>query len=244
MRQLLTANNLYANSWDEQYCPPMMQDDSMPDESTSPTGENERLRNWLGNHDFQKFMGLEDKMDGGGTIMPDDYTCPADKLVRYERISRYGVLSSYAYNISDWNGGPAEQDIQCYWDSEDGGGVPQCTPQPWLIGHKRTAIPRASEKINFTEGNDWWASWENGANYVQGWDVLGQALSHSKDLPNYAEDVTMWGATLYRHNEGCNLAFYDGHVEYMSKEKIFIDEDGDLTDADDEDATGMWFVLE
>jgi prepilin-type processing-associated H-X9-DG protein len=218
----------------------MMQDAGMP--------LGERIKNWLTNNDFRKYTGLDEKqVEDYELILPKEYQCPSDILFKKGQVSRYKTLVGYGYNISDWNGGPAEQDITCYWDSEDGGGVPQCDPQPWLIGHKRTAIPRASEKINFTEGNDWWASWENGANYVQGWDELGQAPPFHDDLPNYGDGSDMyggmWGATLYRHNEGCNLAFYDGHVECLPKEKVFIDTDGNLENNDTGDATGMWFVL-
>jgi prepilin-type processing-associated H-X9-DG protein len=151
--------------------------------------------------------------------------------------SVYGILASYAYNVGDWNDGRAGTNytLTCYWNNETD---PKCNPQPWQIGHKRTAIKRASEKINFIESNDWWGKWADGANYVQGWDILGQALSN----PDYA-DIGMYGATLYRHNEGAIFAFYDGHVEHLPKEKAFIDTDGNLENGDTDDATGMWYVL-
>jgi prepilin-type processing-associated H-X9-DG protein len=36
------------------------------------------------------------------------------------------------------------------------------------------------------------------------------------------KDAGCGGPTLYRHNEGANLAFYDGHAERMAKEKVWI----------------------
>jgi len=42
----------------------------------------------------------------------------------------------------------------------------------------------------------------------------------------------------YRHNEGVNLAFYDGHVEYRKKEKVWSQE------AWDEGHPGMWSTFQ
>ena len=45
------------------------------------------------------------------------------------------------------------------------------------------------------------------------------------------------GQTLYRHSEGANMAFCDGHAAYMKKEKVFI------KDAWDSGTPGMWFTF-
>lgn len=37
----------------------------------------------------------------------------------------------------------------------------------------------------------------------------------------------MWGPTFYRHSEGANIAFFDGHTEYLSKEKVFFYYEGE-----------------
>ena len=65
---------------------------------------------------------------------------------------------------------------------------------------------------------------------IKGWDVLGQ------DTITPYKKVGCDGPTLYRHSEGANVTFYDGHVEYMKKEKIFIQEDWDATPK----RPGMW----
>ena len=35
------------------------------------------------------------------------------------------------------------------------------------------------------------------------------------------KDVGCDGPTLYRHNEGVNMAFYDGHMDYMKKDRVW-----------------------
>ncbi len=217
-RQLATANNLYAANWDEQFCPPMMYNTQMPSEL--------RKLNWLTNPDFRKYMALDDKqVSEKMEIMPDEYFCPADKVARYDEVSIYDVLCSYAYNVTDWNG-----EFGCYWP-------PVSCESPWQIGHKRTAIPRASEKINFTDSSDWWCTWW-GANYVKAWDLVGHGSWYDYN------EVGIWGPVLYRHSEGANFAFYDGHVEHLPKGKAFVDVDDDPSNGDTKDATGMWYVDE
>jgi len=176
-------------------------------------------------------------------VMPDEYFCPADKVARYDIESFYGILVSYAYNVSDWTNHPkTELNYNCFWDP-----VGSCTPgatTKWLIGHKRTAIKRASEKINFVDSCDWWGTCFNGANYEIAWDLAGQVPGHSYTGPSYA-DYNIYGPVLYRHNEGANFAFYDGHVEWLPKDKAFIEDTTAPTNLPiKRDATGMWYCYE
>jgi prepilin-type N-terminal cleavage/methylation domain-containing protein/prepilin-type processing-associated H-X9-DG protein len=237
-KQLLLANNLYANSWDEQFCPPMMENRNA--KRTPPPDERRYI--WLTNKDFQKFMALDDQAEEGigGLQMPDEYYCPADKLARYDDKSEYGVIVSYAYNVADWDGNPKPAlQFGCYWKA-----CCNCTSNDnptWQIGHKRPGIRRASEKINFIDSCDWWATW-GGANYVDAWDLCGQIPGHHATKPCY-RDYGIYGPTLYRHNEGANVGFYDGHVEWMPKEKVYVF-DGSKSIPPEQDATGMWFCFE
>jgi prepilin-type processing-associated H-X9-DG protein len=233
-RQLAAANHLYANSWDEQFCPPMMENEKMPDAPEPLDKDDYREVNWLTNPEFRKYMALDDKQVDTSrlAVMPDEYFCPADKVARYDWDTIYGVLASYGYNVAEWYY-PTDV-INDYWPK----GI-SCPKQPWQIGHKRTAVPRASEKINFTDSVDWWVTWNPGADYANAWDLLGQVPAHPPKQPNYDEDASVYGPVIYRHNEGANFAFYDGHVEHLNKKKVYIEEE-DVTPL--KDKTGMWFV--
>ncbi len=210
-RQLDTANNLYASNWDEMYCPAMMYNAALP--------AVDQYSNWLQNPDFRKYMALDDRQVAENSmIMPDEYFCPADKVARYDKFSEWDVLCSYAYNVTDWN-----NELGGYWETSW-----PVIESPKHLVHKRTAIPRASEKINFADSTDWWCTWW-GANYIDGWDVVGHG-----SWQDYA-DAGIYGPVLYRHNEGANFAFYDCHVEHLAKGKAYIEEGG-------RDATDMWYV--
>ena len=37
--------------------------------------------------------------------------------------------------------------------------------------------------------------------------------------------TSCYGPTIYRHSEGANVGFYDGHVKYMKKGDIFVRDD-------------------
>jgi len=101
------------------------------------------------------------------------------------------------------------------------------------IGFTAQSVKRASEKLAFTESTDWWVAWA-GADYREGWDKLHQAnLQVYKDATPRVD-----GPVLYRHSEGANIAFYDGHISYMSKQNIFVTKDYDATPKQ----PGMWVV--
>ena len=51
-------------------------------------------------------------------------------------------------------------------------------------------------------------------------------------------DPRVDGPVLYRHSEGANVVFYDGHVSYMRKQEIFVTKDYDATPKQ----PGMWVV--
>lgn len=44
---------------------------------------------------------------------------------------------------------------------------------------------------------------------------------------------------MYRHNEGANIAFYDGHAERIRKEKVWIQENW----SSNPKMPGMWVAV-
>jgi len=67
-------------------------------------------------------------------------------------------------------------------------------------------------KIQLIEGTDWHQ--EKGyANYLTKWNVNRHTV--------------LW-ATAYRHFEGCNVLFFDGHARYMTKYEVWPGNDAEL----------------
>ena len=139
---------------------------------------------------------------------PKEFLCPSDLVsVQKRPDTQWDSWISYGYNLTDW-----------YFSDWYGIGY---------AGHKNTTVRSPSAELIFTESNDWWLWWW-GANYVDGWDVLGQ-----DGITPYKE-VGCDGPTLYRHSQGVNIAFYDGHVQHMKKNKVWSKE------AWDAQTPGMW----
>jgi len=201
IRQFSIANSLYANDHDDQ-CVPLI-------EINRRTGAR---RVWMVNMAFRKLIGYDNK---GNSMFqtPTDFRCPADTQIW--RPSKYawsnnpnlpdkdnrGTLTSYSYNFEDWF-------------PSDG--------RSWSLaskdhsGHKFSAIREPAAKLIFHDGHDWWSRWK-GADFKNGWGKLGQTGS----VQAYKNAGT-GGPTLYRHNEGAIIGFYDGHAERLAKEKVWI----------------------
>ena len=215
LHSLALANNVYANNND---------DWSVPCRFTTSQGTTL----WTGNDQYRKYIGYEGAEDtpGMSTVQtPKKYKCPSDTQKAWlhafdvESGSTTGTLVSYGYNIEDWFpsvGTPS-------WDATLGMNV---------LGHKLSSIPQPALKLQFNEAHDWWSKWR-GANYIDGWDVLGQDGS----VQQY-KDVGCGGPTMYRHNEAANLAFYDGHVETRHKTKVWVPEHAEQPPY----RPGMWVV--
>lgn len=214
LHSLALANSLYATNHD---------DWGIPCRDISNTGQVV----WTANKTFRKYIGYqgeEDTPDMSVVQTPKKYKCPSDRQKAWEHAydiesgNTGGTLVSYGFNIEDW--------------------YPSVGARSWtnamaipMLGYKMSTIKQPAEKLHFGEAHDWWSQWR-GANYIDGWDVLGQDGS-----VNEYKQVGCGGPTMYRHNEAANLAFYDGHVEAMRKDKVWIPEH-----AQEPYQPGMWVV--
>ncbi len=213
LRSLALANSLYvANN----------------DDSTVPCRfiVGTRTTLWTSNNQFRTYIGYEGTDPGLSSVQtPKKYKCPSDRQKAWlhaynvETGTTTGTLVSYGYNIEDWYpsiGSPS-------WTA---------TMEMAVLGHKMSTIEQPATKMQFGEAHDWWSKWK-GADYIHGWDVLGQ-----DGTVNEYKAVGCGGPTMYRHNEAANLAFYDGHVEAWHKSKVWIPEHATQKPYQ----TGIWVV--
>ena len=167
---------------------------------------------WTSNSVFREYIGYEGAEPGLSSVQtPKKYKCPSDTQKAWlhaydvESGSTTGTLTSYGFNIEDWYpsvGSPS-------WTA---------TMEMKVLAYKMSTVQQPAQKMHFNEAHDWWSKWR-GANYIDGWDVLGQ-----DGTVNEYKGVGCGGPTMYRHNESVNLAFYDGHVEALHKSKVWIPE--------------------
>jgi prepilin-type N-terminal cleavage/methylation domain-containing protein/prepilin-type processing-associated H-X9-DG protein len=163
---------------------------------------------WPLNQTFRDLLGYvaaESTYDEYGNKQwhaPKKFLCPSDKVANDKmEDDNWTNWISYGGNITDWYQS---------WDDI------------LYAGNRNTRVSNPSGELSFSESNDWWMWW-SGADYRAGWDELG----HDTITPYQLEGCS--GPTLYRHSEGVNLLFYDGHVGWRPKEKVFVIENWDNT---------------
>ena len=211
MRQFGLANQMYADEHDGWFVPVRMRDSSG---LILPGGV------WAWNPAFRTMLGLEAQLTTadlthpghagllGGT--PEGFVCPSTESYH---IQLGDVIHAYGKNFSLRSGGQgfAAPDRK-YFEHAHG-----------TLAHKRTAIMQPADMIDTVDGNEWWLNYFH-ANYPIKWDRF-----HEKsNFEGGTKSVT------YRHNEGLNLQYFDGHVDYMSKKQAYPE---DLADVQ-----RLWFI--
>lgn len=173
-------------------------------------------RYWIANEKFREYIDVNSRQQSMSSyITPEEYTCPTDRIAKDPDLASAGTgtVSSYAMNVTDWGWGPSS-----------------------YAGHRQSQIKSPGTRIAFVESNDFWADWgmptssRSGADYEIGWDVLGQDTSQAY------HDAGIYGQVLYRHSEGSNVLFYDGHTDYYKKQDLFKRDDFDASPKQ----PGMW----
>jgi len=180
---------------------------------------------WVENKLFRKIMAINRRHNVenlGDFVFQKEYLCPSDEMSKNISNATDNVSMSYAYNTTEF------LKVGRFFDD----GPTAYTKNP--AGNKATSIKRASDKLAFTESVDWWVTWD-GANYTKGWDKLGQARIEDYRDPSRI-DPLMWSVVIYRHNQGVNIVFYDGHVSYTKKQDVWIQKDWDANPKQ----PGMW----
>jgi prepilin-type N-terminal cleavage/methylation domain-containing protein/prepilin-type processing-associated H-X9-DG protein len=194
---------------------------------------------WVANIAFKNIVGYKGEVNkivgqGGAkntldTIVPEKYLCPSDlnaAMVKRRGVTgACGTLSSYGGNVTDFG----------KTKPHDWGGISNKTQDLALLatyynGHKNAAkIKSPGKKLAFIDSVDWYSVW-HGADFRGGWDEHHQELPagspSSRTLLEYYQGLMgtdcqlgLNGPTIYRHNEGANIAFYDGHADWQPKEK-------------------------
>jgi len=215
LHSIALANQLYATNYD---------DWGVPCRYISKHGTYV----WTASPEFRKYIGYEGAEEVPDLSLyqtPKKYKCPSDKQKAWlhaydiESGNEGGTLVSYGFNIEDWYpsvGSPS-------WTA---------AMELTMLSYKMSSVKQPAQKLHFNEAHDWWSKWR-GANYIDGWDVLGQL-----GTVNDYKAAGCGGPTMYRHNESANLAFYDGHVECWHKTKLWIPEHATQKPY----KTGIWVV--
>ena len=216
LKTLALSNEIYASGWDNWYVPAI--DTTMTDRD-EPT--------WNSNSEFRKIVGLEDAYIGSSFTMPKEYLCPVDEQSDEDYWNNVGVtyanFVSYGYNFTDW--GPNAKD-PAGWS----GNIPLAD---WSCRLRVNDIRSSATKIMFVDAGDIWVRMA-GADYKRYWDQEGQ------DIVKY-RNKNMWYPVYYRHKEGTNVAYFDGHVDFQKKESLFYYDSPESMTRNQGQNESIWF---
>ncbi len=225
LKQLGLANVVYSNEYDFWYVPII--DETMVHEETNWAAF------WNTNAAFREILGLTNNNDDDTSryILPKEFWCPTDKRVRDEGYwddATWINRLSYAYNMTDWGKDSTDPYI---WPTN-------MVDNGHYLGHNASQIKRAVEKIMFVDAGDLWTH-KKGANYKYHWD------NHGDDIEFYRRSASSGlsaSPPMYRHSEGINVAYYDGHAGNLKKEKAFCYSTSNSNRGDKKRNNRIWFV--
>ena len=229
LRQLGMANYIYAQQYGGRYVP--VEAEEWYEITLLDGSFEEVLPMWCSNPTFIKILDQRASENAGLDLssnpadyygLPPKFRCPSFprfKGKEMQDIDNITVIrTSYGYNITDW----------VYVVQEYGEGTPEeleMRDRIWNKGVMAEEVRKPARKIMFIDGNDVYASSEQG-NYINHWDEHGEiSWTDAERLPGYH-----FAEPMYRHNEGADVIFCDGHAEYRKKTELFFFLDGNNPD--------------
>ncbi|OHB61025.1 MAG: hypothetical protein A2Y12_02725 [Planctomycetes bacterium GWF2_42_9] len=205
LKTMLTASFVYATEWSGNFMPVI-------DESMAYPQKNYAFF-WNINPSFRKIMGLNSKTTSSEYVMPRDYWCPSDKKVTddsYWTTDTWVNRLSYAYNMSD-RGSESINPYQWMGNITDRGNY---------VGYKNTGVVTAAEKVMFVDAGDLWTEMK-GADYIRHWDKYKDDIKGYRQRASNSKGKMCPSPVMYRHSEGADAGYFDGHAEYSKKQSLF-----------------------
>ncbi len=194
LRTMATGDLMYSQESDNWHLPAFYWDTIVDEEGEQAF--------WFKNPLFVMLIDLkgrynQENRDGyvKSDTLPKDFKCPKDKrtLENGGLIEEGMVIKGVSYAMNMMGIRPHGG-----WQVQD---------KVWAL--KTFQVVRPPDKIHFMDGQ-WFVVYIGGARYESVWDVCGDVMGCGGE----------WDAPSYRHDEGANITFYDGHVDYWKKERI------------------------
>lgn len=203
LKNFALSNISYATDYDNKYVP-FSQAHETPKTWDERWPENKHFRRILTVNTRAKWEddGWEDPF-----VFPLELCCPTHKPVlkqldREEGRQRWSwhMEMSYGLNTELWSSNNLMN-----WFPADGK----------YRGHVHSRIRQSAQKIMFIETNAYQAKRAR-ADYELWWDRYGDTI-----YGNGGALQGNFGQICYRHSQGANIAFFDGHTDRLRKEYIY-----------------------
>jgi len=183
---------------------------------------------WFQNPLFIKLIAMKDRYNPEtaqgfeAKTLPKEYRCPSDRRTAKGKGGLF-VSGQSVEGVSYGMNSVGLRALAC------GGGW--CTgPNARPHALKISQVERPSEKFFFMDSK-WYVVWYDSATQAI-WKKCGDVMSACE-----------WDAPSYRHNEGANVLFYDGHVQYRPLQQIRYDNPDDAWDPRTVLIRNMWFPI-
>ena len=210
LKTFALSNIAYATDCDGKYVPYSQK--HPPEFPGIPMNWDER---WPENEHFRRIITLNSRVKIEDTgwedpfCFPDKLLCPTHRAVLgsltredIRQLWDWDIQMSYGLNTELWQPG--------------GGLVGRWFPMDGKYrGHVESSILRPADKLMFIDTNAYHVKRER-ADYEVWWDRYGDSI--------YGHGVAIqgnYGQICYRHSEGANIAFFDGHAARLRKEQVY-----------------------
>ncbi|MHC4799240.1 MAG: prepilin-type N-terminal cleavage/methylation domain-containing protein [Planctomycetota bacterium] len=242
LKQMSLAYIMYAELYGGRFVPVEIWNDEMRSKALDSGGYDIMLSNgdvipleiaiWSANKAFIRLLDQTGEENAGYHLtdnpfdyyaLPPKYRCPSYPRMKVQE-AQYAPTdtvcrTSYAPNMTDW----ALLYIE-FNEDERHPTVRAMEDRIWNKGVLVDEIKRPASKVLFADAQGLYLTytWDHG-NYINHWDVHGEIVGHELELD---PSLSHGQGSSYRHTEGANIAFCDGHVEYRKKNEMFYFTDG------------------
>ena len=196
-KQISTAHHMYANQNDDWFVPHATKKTSLP---------------WQRHVAWRQFLGFRP-----GNNWPEGMHCPAVPAELQANVSFNLGGNGQAAGLTSTDKNQPKVEMGPYNDADYAAGSTTGTNE--LRRHHRAKVMGASEKLQNIDGTDWNLN-QGKADWKQYWDLKGESNGSTTAWYGTAIGGT-YNMTAYRHLEGANISFFDGHGEYRTKQDAY-----------------------
>ena len=202
LKQLATGHQMYANEQGDWFTPHRL--------------KNFGLR-WDMNLKWRSLVGMRP-----GNNYPEGMVCPnvppdARQTAARHNYGGNGQATSVGHNNRQFM--PEREDGLYYHEGDYRSGTGTASKRTGTgigVRHNRARILVPSEKYQNFDASDWNCN-QGRSNYLLYWDQFPELHGGSGPFSGGSHNVTS-----YRHKEGVNISFFDGHGEYRPKTAVWI----------------------
>jgi prepilin-type N-terminal cleavage/methylation domain-containing protein/prepilin-type processing-associated H-X9-DG protein len=201
VRTLTTANTIYASENKGYYMPFVFPKAALGDSDYNTSS----FPRWFQMPYFRKLVdpakNVEKSIDD--LTLSKQFQCPSSPPSKEKLENAAGRVDiNYGYN---WTGLNPDTRSSRFNPNFRGG----------FIGFKQSDVKNPQRCFAFGDSTDFGLVMQN-ADYKRMWDIFGDVQGSNTNPSGPG-----WNSPAYRHQEGINMGYWDGHCEYLKKEEAF-----------------------